>query len=446
MKYIPSGKDEFVKMMKDMGIGSFEELITHIPKHLRDRDTGLPDGISEYEMMLKARETAKTNKNTNDYISFMGCGIYDHYIPPGVRHIALRPEFYTAYTPYQAEVSQGTLQVIYEFQSMICELYDMDISNASMYDGASAAAEACHMAMNVTSKKRILISDMVHPAVKEVIGTYLKGMDIEYHYIRSNNGITDVDDLKSKINSSTAAFLVQTPNVLGLLEQMDEIERIVHDSEALLIVSQNPVSLGIINPPGFYNADIAVGEAQPLGIHQAFGGPLLGIFTAKKEFSRLMPGRIIGKTEDTKGREGYVMTLQTREQHIRREKATSNICTNEGLCLLMATVYMALLGKEGFYEVSRNSSLSAHYMNERLKEIDSIELPYEQRDFYNEFPVIIKNLKSVQGAMKSKGYLMGVNMGKIDPDKEDMLLIACTEKRTKEEIDGFIEALKGAVK
>ncbi|MCK4523437.1 aminomethyl-transferring glycine dehydrogenase subunit GcvPA, partial [candidate division WOR-3 bacterium] len=340
MKYIPSGDDDRKKMLNQMNVKSFEDLIKHIPENLKNRKSHIDKGISEYELMKQAKKIAAENRGTASMMSFMGCGVYDHYIPPAIRHIVLRPEFYTAYTPYQAEVSQGTLQVIYEFQSMISEMYGMDISNASMYDGSTATAEACHMAMDITRKKKIVLSDLIHPIIKEVINTYLTGQNIEYQFVKSKNGLLDMDDLRKKVDSETAAFVIQTPNFLGFIENMDEVSAIVKETKALFIVNQNPMSLGILKSPGSYNADIAIGEAQVLGISQAFGGPLLGIFTCKKEYARKMPGRIIGKTTDTKGRDGYVMTMQTREQHIRREKATSNICTNEGLNALAATVFL----------------------------------------------------------------------------------------------------------
>ncbi len=446
MKYIPSGDDDREKMLNQMNVKSFEDLIKHIPENLKNRKSNIDKGISEYELMKQAKKIAAENNGTASMMSFMGCGVYDHYIPPAIRHIVLRPEFYTAYTPYQSEVSQGTLQVIYEFQSMISEMYSMDISNASMYDGSTATAEACHMAMDITRKKKIILSDLIHPIIKEVINTYLTGQNIEYQFVKSKNGLLDIEDLRKKVDNETAAFVLQTPNFLGFIENMDEISAIVKKTKALFIVNQNPMSLGILKSPGFYNADIAVGEAQVLGISQAFGGPLLGIFTSKKEYARKMPGRIIGKTVDTKGRDGYVMTMQTREQHIRREKATSNICTNEGLCLLMSTIYLELLGKNGFYQVSKDSALSAHYLRDQLNEINGIEILLPENEFYNEFPVKINNLTKTYKSMKDKGFLMGVKLERFGEEYKDMLLIASTEKRSKEDIDKFIKVLRGVIK
>ena len=446
MKYTPSGEDNRKHMLESMGISNFEELIRHIPDKLIDRDIGLDEGISEYELQKRADDKAAANRPAGSMVNFAGMGIYDHYIPPQIKHIAMRPEFYTAYTPYQAEVSQGTLQIIYEYQSMISELYNMEISNASMYDGSTSTAEACHMAMGITGKKKILISQGLHFTVREVIDTYLKGQDIEYHYIPMKNGITDKDKLSGLIDDSTAGIIIQNPNLYGFIEDMDSIAEMVSNSKALFIVSQNPVSTGLIKPAGDYDADIAVGEGQPLGLHMAFGGPLLGIFTAREKYARRMPGRIIGKTEDEEGRTGYVMTLQTREQHIRREKATSNICTNEGLCLLMSAAYMELTGRRGFRQVSADSAASAHYLNEQLRNLNGIEMINADSPFFNEFPVRINNLNDVYSKMKSKGYLMGVKMNRFIEDEDSMIVMASTEKNSKNDIDNFITELKGVLK
>jgi len=445
MKYIPADEAEKKELLKEIGVESFEELIKHIPESLRTCCLNLKEGISEYELMKEAKILADKNICTDDRISFRGGGIYDHYIPPAIRHIALRPEFYTAYTPYQPEVSQGTLQIIYEYQSMICELYGMEIANASMYDGFTAAAEACHMAMGIKNKHRILISDGMHPTAKKVINTYLKGQSIDFEFIPLTNGKVCLNTLKSKLNDKTAAFILQTPNFFGVLEDGEEIGKIVHEAGAMFIVSQNPMTLGVIKSPGEIGADIAVGEGQVLGISQSFGGPLLGIFTSKKEYARHMPGRIIAKTTDKNGKEGFVMTLQTREQHIRREKATSNICTNEGLCMLMASVYLELVGKKGFIKVSEDSFKSAHYLYKKLVE-NGFEPLFKNAQFFNEFAVKINNSDSVYAKMKDKGFLAGVKLNSFSKEWKDLLLFASTEKRSAEEIDDFVNNLKEAVK
>jgi len=441
MKYIPANDKEKDALLKDIGVSSFEKLIEYIPPSVRECCLNLPNGISEHQLMKEFRSTASLNVTTEDKISFMGCGIYDHYIPPVIKHIILRPEFYTAYTPYQPEVSQGTLQSIYEYQSMACELFSMELANASMYDGATATAEACHMAMSIKNKHKVLLSGALHPMTKEVIHTYLKGQDIECETVAIKNGSIDIDDLKKKANDTYAAFVLQTPNFFGIIEDGEEIGRIVKENKMMFIVNQNPMSLAVLKPAGKMGADIAVGEAQVFGINQSFGGPLLGMFTSKKEFSRSMPGRIIARTVDKNNKQGFVMTLQTREQHIRREKATSNICTNEGLCMLMAAVYLESMGKAGLKQVSTDSLLSAHYLAEQISKTKA-KLLYPEKEFFNEFAVKIDDSNSVYEKMKERGFLMGVKLERFSKEMKDTLLIASTEKRSKEDIDNFIKNLK----
>lgn len=441
-KYIPSNEKKREELLNEIGVKSFEELIKHIPKNLRSELVELDEGIDEYQLLKDVKKIAQKNKTTEDYISFMGCGIYDHYIPPLIKHIVSRPEFYTAYTPYQPEVSQGTLQSIYEFQSMVCELYKMDVANASMYDGATATAEACHMAMSLKGKEKVLLSKGLNIKIAEVIHTYLKGQNIECDFVDLKDGTLDIEQLEKKLDDSYAAFVLQTPNFFGLIEDGEKIGRILKEKNVMFIVNQNPMTLPVLKPAGDMGADIAVGEGQVFGIEQNFGGPLLGIFTSRKEYIRSMPGRIIARTKDRNGKESFVMTLQTREQHIKREKATSNICTNEGLCMLMATVYLSALGKEGLKKVSTDSLLSAHYLKEKLKEVKGVEILYDGKDFFNEFPVKIKDLDEVYKKMKDRGFLIGVKLEKFSKDYKDMLLIASTEKRSKDDIDLMVKNLK----
>jgi len=431
-------------LLKDIGVSSFEKLIDYIPKNLRKYAMNLPKGISEHQLLKEFKEISSRNITTEDKISFMGCGIYDHYIPPVIKHIISRPEFYTAYTPYQPEVSQGTLQSIYEYQSMASELFSMDIANASMYDGATATAEACHMAISLKNKNKILLSGGLHPTIKEVIQTYLKGQNIECETVNLKDGSVDIDDIKKKADDSYSAFVLQTPNFFGVIEEGKEIGKIVKENNMIFIINQNPMSLAILSPAGKMGADIAVGEAQVFGINQAFGGPLLGMFTSKRDFSRNMPGRIIAKTKDKNGKQGFVMTLQTREQHIRREKATSNICTNEGLCMLMATVYLESMGKAGLKQVATDSLLSSHYLAEEISKT-KVKFVYQGKEFFNEFAVKINNLKNVYMKMKERGFLMGVKLERFSKEFKDMILIASTEKRSKEEIDNFIRNLKEVI-
>ncbi|MEJ5307786.1 MAG: aminomethyl-transferring glycine dehydrogenase subunit GcvPA [candidate division WOR-3 bacterium] len=444
-KYIPSDEKKKNELLNEIGVKSFDELIKHIPDNLKSELEELDEGISEYQLLKEVKKIAEKNKTTEDYISFMGCGIYDHYIPPVIKHIISRPEFYTAYTPYQPEVSQGTLQSIYEYQSMVCELFKMDVANASMYDGATATAEACHMAMSIKGKEKVLISKGVNVKILEVVHTYLKGQNIHCDFVDLKDGTVDIEQLEKKLDDSYAAFVLQTPNFFGLIEDGERIGKIVKEKGVMFIVNQNPMTLPILKPAGDMGADIAVGEGQVFGIEQSFGGPLLGIFTSRKEYIRNMPGRIIARTKDKNGKEAFVMTLQTREQHIKREKATSNICTNEGLCMLMATVYLSSLGKKGLKKVSTDSLLSAHYLKERLKEVKGVEILYDQKEFFNEFPVKIKGLNDVYKKMKTRGFLIGVNLERFSKDYKDILLIASTEKRSKEEIDLLIKNLKEVV-
>jgi len=315
MPFIPNTDKDREEMLKAIGVSSFEELLSPIPKNLRlKKPLDLPPSLSEFEIKKLMREIAKKNITTNDYISFLGAGSYDHYIPAVVDYVVSRPEFYTAYTPYQAEVSQGTLQALYEYQSMICELTNMDASNASMYDGATSLAEACLMSISINERNKVILSEAIHPYYKRVVETYLGKERVGYAPMK--NGVTDIAALKSVLDDKISAFAVQQPNFFGLLEDADEIEKLVHKNESLYIAVVLPISLGILKPPGDYNADIVVGEGQSLGLPQSFGGPYLGFFATKREFIRRMPGRLIGRTTDVEGKQGFVMTLQTREQHI----------------------------------------------------------------------------------------------------------------------------------
>ena len=444
MPYIPNTDEDRKEMLGKIGVNSFEELLGEIPGKLRFKGKyNLPEALSEYEVKKKLEEIAGKNKTTKDFVSFLGGGVYDHFVPSVVNTIASRPEFYTAYTPYQAEVSQGTLQAIFEFQSMVCELFDMDVANASMYDGATALAEAAHMAVHINNKKKIVIFDTVHPNYQKVVETYMRGQEIKVEKVPfSDEGRGDIGKLKQIIDEDTSACLIQQPNFLGNIEDTEEIEKIVHSKGALLITTVHPLTLGILKPPGEYNADIAVGEGQPLGLPQNFGGPLLGLFTAKREFIRRMPGRIIGETVDVDGKRGFVMTLQTREQHIRREKATSNICTNEGLCALMAAVYLSLLGKEGIKEVARLLYQKAHYLADKIRALDNFYLAFPDSPFFFEFVIGSKIPTSqVLKKVEKNNIFGGIALENFRDEWKDYILVTVTEKRTKAEMDKFIDVL-----
>ena len=437
MPFIPITEEEQKEMLKTIGM-DFEGLIESIPKDIRVKtDFNLPSPLSEMEVVNLMKEIAGKNKFQDDFVYFMGGGAYDHYIPSVINHILIRPEFYTAYTPYQPEVSQGTLQAIYEYQSMICDLTGMDVTNASMYDGATALAEAVHMAREITGKDNAVISTNIHPYYKTVIKTYTEGMKIPLKYTRTY-GKTPLEEIESLIDEETACVVVQHPDFFGILEDVDEIADISHKKNVLFIVSYNPISLGILKPPGEYGADIATGEGQPLGLPLSFGGPYLGLFSAKREFIRKMPGRIIGQTTDVNGKRGFVMTLQTREQHIRRARATSNICTNNGLCALASVVYLALMGKRGIYKVANHSIQKAHYLKEGLKNAGA-EFPFEH-PFFNEFVIKTKiEVTKFIEKMMEKGFLPGIPLEKFNPEWKDYLLIAITEKRSKQDLDRYIE-------
>jgi len=436
MPFIPITKREREEMLQKIGAG-IDEIFSTIPENIRFRgEINLPPPLSELEVYKLLKEISQKNRSL---ICFAGGGVYDHYIPSVVDHILSKPEFYTAYTPYQPEVSQGTLQAIYEYQSMICDLTEMEVSNASMYDGATALAEAIFMAAGINGKRKILISDAINPLYKEVIKSYIADSFTLKFIPINKNGETEIN--KISVDNDTAAIVVQHPNFLGILEDVFEIEKIIHSKDAIFIVSFDPISLAILKAPGDYNADIATAEGQSLGLPMNFGGPYLGIFTSKKDYIRHMPGRIIGKTVDSEGKRGFVMTLQTREQHIRRERATSNICTNQQLCALAAAVYLSLLGKSGLREVAYQTTQKSHYLYKLLIDY-GLEIPYKGK-FFREFVIKLNNVDKIIKKAAERGFLAGIDLGKFRPEWENNLLVSVTEKRTKEEIEKIAEILKG---
>jgi len=446
MPFIPSTEENRKQMLKAIGVSDFEELLQDIPEKLRFKgDFDLPQPLSEIEVTRLLQELAAKNKNTGTHSCFLGGGAYDHFIPAAVDHVISRPEFYTAYTPYQPEVSQGNLQAIYEYQTMIANLTGMEVANASLYDGASALAEAALLSANYTRKEDILISKSVHPFYREVVETYCKRSGVNLKEISIADYLTDLDQLKSMVNDNTAGLLVQNPNFFGFLENLEEMEKIIHEVKGLYTISVDPISLGILKPPGEYNADIVTGEGQSLGNHLSLGGPYLGIFAAKKSLIRKMPGRIAAVTEDKDGRRGFVLTLQTREQHIRRDRATSSICTNQQLCALAATVYMALMGKKGIPAVADLCIQKAHYLAEKLAEIKGIEL-LADHPFFKEFAVKIPvKADTVIDQMRKENIFAGIDLSRFDYDMDNALLVAVTEKRTKEEMDRYVEVMKEIV-
>jgi len=442
--YIPNTKDDQKKMLGEIGVESIDDLFESIPQRLRLKtEINLPSSLSEMELISRMRELSKRNVSLDEYISFLGAGSYDHFIPTVVEHLSNRAEFYTSYTPYQAEVSQGTLQAIYEYQSLICNLFKMDVSNASLYDGATALAEAVILAHNVNHRRKVLIAKTIHPEYRQVLTTYIeRTLGLSMIEIDYGDGITDLTELKEKIDEDTSCVVVQNPNFFGCLEKVGEIEKIAHKFGSLYIVSVDPISLGLLVPPGDYNADIAVGEGQALGNHLNFGGPCLGIFTCKKEFLRKMPGRVVGETTDKRGERGFVLTLQTREQHIRRGRATSNICTNQGLNALRAAIYLSTLGEEGLKEVADLCLQKSHYAAERICQISGFRLSFNS-PFFKEFSVKCPLCSDkVNKLLWENKIIGGLDLGKFYPGLRNSLLFCVTEKRTREDIDKLILLLQ----
>ncbi len=442
MTFVPNTDAERNEMLKIIGVNSFDDLIANIPEKIKlTEPLNLDSKLSEYEAYKLLEKYANQNITSDTHICFMGGGAYDHYVPSIVDSVLQKPEFKTAYTPYQAEVSQGTLQVMYEFQSMICELTGMDIANASLYDGGSALAEACLMANAHNRRSKFIFAGTVHPNYIETTKTITAGKNFAFESFVKPNGTSDLDALANSISNDVSAVIVQTPNFFGNLENVREIEQIAHSKKALFIVVTNPLSLAIFEAPGKYNADIVVGEGQALGIPLNFGGPYLGIFACKQEFVRKIPGRLAGITADTDGTRCFVLTLQTREQQIKREKATSNICTNQGLFMLAATVYMTSMGKSGIKEVAEHSFYRAHYLAEQITNISGFKLANDL-PYFNEFLVEtpVPAPEIIADGLQS-GVIAGLDISRFVPGKNG-LLIAVTEKRTKEQLDKLVGFLK----
>jgi glycine dehydrogenase subunit 1 len=443
MNFLPNTDKDREEMLKVIGVGSVEELFSDIPSDLRLKgDLNIPPGLSELELAKHMQELASKNA-AQDYVNFIGAGSYDHYIPSVVRHVLGRSEFYTAYTPYQPEISQAVLQSIYEYQTMICELTGMDAANASMYDGASAAAESVTIAAGMARRKRALVSSTVHPETRAVIRTYADAHDIRVEEIDYKDGITDTGCLAGKLGDDVACVVIQQPNFFGALEPVDEISAKVKGAGATFIVSVNPMTLWLLRPPAEYGADIVVGEGQVFGNPMAFGGPYLGIMAVNKKFLRRMPGRLVGMTTDNQGKRGFVLTLQTREQHIRRERATSNICSNQALNALAAVVYLSWAGKEGIRQIGEQCVQKAAYLADRISRIDGYSIAW-QAPFFNEFAVKCPvDAGQVVESLLEKNILAGYPLGRCCPGLEQYLLIAVTEKRTRQEMDALVAGLEG---
>ncbi len=443
MTYIPNTDVERAEMLKMIGVNNLEDLISNIPPSLRIKGgLNLPEGLSEFETGKVMRDLAQKNMTVTDYANFIGAGAYDHITPSIVDFVISRPEFYTAYTPYQAELSQGTLQAMYEFQTSVSLISGLDISNASMYDGASALAEAALMAMHVSRKNKILVSPTIHPHYIDVVKTYLQGIDADIQIMEEKEGNLDLDSLAANLDDSTACVLVQHPNFYGCLEEVDKINDLIKQfPKVQYVVSYNPVTVGLLKSPGDYGADIAVAEGQPLGIPLSFGGPYIGLFSTKEANIRKMPGRMAGKTIDTHGKEGFVLALQTREQHIKRERATSNICTNQGLMAVAVLTYLSYLGKKGLVEVANLCYNNAHYLASEIEKIPGFSLKYK-KEFFHEFVLETdKDISLILSNLQNNKIFGGLNLDRFG---QKGLLVAVTEKRTKEEMDSFVELIKNA--
>lgn len=434
-RYIPNTDKDARAMMDVIGIDSIDELFRDIPDSLiLKRSLDLPSGMSEPEIGQKMKALGGKNRSTDDLVCFLGAGAYDHYIPSVIKHLAMRSEFYTAYTPYQPEISQGTLQVIFEYQTMICGLTGMEVSNASLYDGATACAEAAIMAADNTRRNTILVSETVSPETRQVLKSYMHFRDIDIVEIPMADGVTDPERLKALIGADSAAVIVQSPNFLGIIEDLTEIEKITHENKSLLISSVDPISLAILKKPAEYGVDIAVGDAQALGNSLNYGGPYIGFMATTSKLMRKMPGRIVGQSLDVDGRRAFVLTLQAREQHIRRYKATSNICSNQNLNSLIASIYMVTMGKNGLSEAALQSAEKAHYAAGKLTAGGKYKLAFDQ-PFFKEFALVgQKDADLVNKELLSSNILGGYNLKK-DYGIENGVLLCVTEKRTKQEID-----------
>jgi glycine dehydrogenase subunit 1 len=430
-------------MLKAVGAASFDDLLTAIPAAVRlRRPLNLPPALAEQELTRLLQSLAAKNANADTHACFLGGGAYDHFIPAVVDSIASRGEYYTAYTPYQAEASQGTLQVGFEYQTMVCQLTGLDVANASLYDGGSAAAEAVLMAINVTGRSgRVVVAESVHPEYRRTLATYTADLGINIVTVPTPHGFLDPDDVRKAVDDQTACVLIQHPNFFGSLEEVDAIAAAAKAKGALFVVSFDPISVGLLKRPGDYGADIAIAEGQCLGNYLMYGGPYLGLLACRSEFVRKIPGRLVGQTIDRHGNRCWVLTLQTREQHIRREKATSNICTNQGLLALRATVFLAALGPQGLKETADLCARKAHYAAEKLTKVSGVRLAFD-RPFFKEFTVRVPgDVSGLLAGLVDDGYLAGLPLGRYYPHLADCVSIAVTEKRSKAEIDGLAAAL-----
>lgn len=442
-RYLPMTKEDKQTMLDEIGVSSIDELFTDIPEEVRFKgELKIKEAKSEPELVKELKALAAKNHSIMDHASFLGAGVYDHYIPSIVDHMISRSEFYTAYTPYQPEISQGELQAIFEFQTMICELTGMDVANSSMYDGGTALAEAAMVSAGQFKHKRkkILVSQAVHPESRDVLKTYAAGQRLEVVEIGLEDGKTDLNELQQQMDEDVACVIVQYPNFLGQIEDLKDLEPIIHEKKSMFIVSSNPLALGLLTPPGNFGADIVIGDAQPFGIPAQFGGPHCGYFATTKKLMRKVPGRLVGQTMDEDGRRGFVLTLQAREQHIRREKATSNICSNQALNALAASIAMSALGRQGVKEMAVQNIQKAQYAKKQFEE-NGFTVRFTNK-FFNEFVVECKGaVKDLNKKLINKGIVGGFDLGTYYSELENHMLVAVTEQRTKAEIDTFVKEM-----
>lgn len=446
MRYIPHTARDVTEMLERIGVATLEELFVEVPESVRlKRPLDLSEEVSETELLRELKALGVKNATPETHNSFLGGGAYHHFIPTVIDLLVSRSEFYTAYTPYQPEISQGTLQAVFEFQTLICQLTGMDAANASMYDGASACAEAVLMATRLTRRKRVLLSRSLNPRYRGVVATYCRYLDLDLVDVAvADDGRTDLDDLVAKLDDSTAAVVTGYPNYFGVIEDLAALAEKAHEAGAKLITAvAEPVALGLLKSPGELGADIVAGDGQSFGLPLAFGGPYVGFFAVRQKDVRGMPGRLVGETLDLEGQRGFVLTLATREQHIRRDKATSNICSNQGLCALMATIFMSLLGKQGLREMAEQNLAKAAYARQELSGVAGFSLVFDGPVF-NEFVVRSEApVAEVLTRLEKAGILAGIPLGEDYPELTDCFLVCVTEQNQRAEIDALVAALQG---
>jgi glycine dehydrogenase subunit 1 len=443
MSYFPLTRQDQAEMLETIGVEHFGQLLQSIPVEVRNPKMNLPKPLSELEALRWFEDKANLNQTSKTYSSFLGAGCYEHFIPSVVSHVTGRGEFYTAYTPYQPEASQGTLQALFEYQSLICELTGMDVSNGSHYDGASAVAESALMALHQTRRSKVLVAESVHSEYRQVVNTYLVGTNFRAEYFGFNEQFKiDTSEVEQKLDPQVACVVVQMPNFFGLVEDLSALEKKVHENGSLLILVANPLAFGFYKTAREWGADIVCGEGQPLGIPASFGGPWLGYIATTRALVRRIPGRLVGLTKDQAGERAFCLTLQAREQHIRRERASSNICTNQALCALAACVYMASLGPQGLRHVCALNLENAIYLRERFKEVSSADVMSEG-SIFNEFSVRFKtSVRKINQSLLKKGIIGGFELERYYPKLKNQMLICATETKSRQELDHFIESVK----